>query len=75
MSVQLNKEEIQATADLIKLAKRWPKSLWLYSAGGTLHVMKCGPQGERVVLPERGGGVDPAFDVGTVDIPNDGGDW
>ena len=46
--------------------------------------MQCGINGERVYLPglaedeyssTEGGGVDPAYIVGTIKIPNEGGDW
>ena len=67
------KEEKRAIDALMRLAKRWPKSLWLYSASGALNVMRVGERGEHVVLPC--GGVDPAYSLARVAIPNDGGDW
>jgi len=64
--------EDQAIAALHKLAKRWPPSLWLFSACGTLCVMRFGENGEKVW---SGTGVDQAALVDVIDIPNDGGDW
>jgi hypothetical protein len=64
-------EEAKAIRALKRLAKAWPPSLWLYSANGTLNVM-------RVAEGERGfvrGHVDRAYKVDTIAIPNDGGDW
>lgn len=76
----LSKEEKAAIASLRRLEKRWPKSLWLFSASGGLHVMKCGANGERRVLASKSGddsegGMDSSAIVATIDIPNDGGDW
>jgi hypothetical protein len=77
MSDDLTPEEKHAIAALKRLAKRWPKSLWLYSASGTLNVMRCEPDGVQHFRPcGRSEGVDPDYIVATVDgIPNDGGDW
>lgn len=69
----LTKEEKAALSSLRRLAKKWPESLWLYSASGSLCVMRCDAAGERVHLPTDG--VDPDYCVETIDIPNDGGDW
>ena len=71
----LNKKEKDAICMLINTAKRWPKSLWLFSASGRLHVMKCGKKGEQVQRPPPIRGTDPTYDIMTIDIPNDGGDW
>ncbi len=69
---------------LERLAKDWPPGFWLFSAAGRLCLMQCGINGERVYLPglaedeyssTEGGGVDPAYIVGTIKIPNEGGDW
>jgi len=65
--------EEQAIRALKKLAKRWPSSLWLFSAGGTLTVMRTGIDGQMFVSSH--GGVDPDYTVTTIDIPNDGGEW
>jgi hypothetical protein len=67
------KKEEAAIAELKKLAQKWPKSLWLFSASGTLCVMRCGPDGGQVTTP--GGGMDQSYILDTIKIPNDGGDW
>lgn len=66
-------EEKRAIAALKRLAKRWPKTLWLFSASGTLSVMKLRRDGDKYRLP--GGGMDPQAAIADIDIPNDGGDW
>ena len=66
--------EEQAVSRLKRLAKVWPQSLWLFSANGSLKVMRFGKDGEQVTLVS--GGVDPNYIVDRiVGIPNDGGDW
>lgn len=65
--------EDQAIAALKRVAKRWPKSLWLYSAAGGLHVMGTDQNGEKVTTSDGGFDSDYLFD--TIDILNDGGDW
>lgn len=71
--MKITYEEREAVASLKSLSKRWPKSLWLFSANGTLNVMKKKRGGKRATLP--GGGMDPAYVVATIPIENDGGDW
>lgn len=68
-------EEKRAIDALKRLEKHWPKSLWLYSASGTLCVMRRDDQGNQAMLPGVGGGVDKAYKVDEIAIPNDGGDW
>lgn len=68
--IELTAEERRAISALKRIAKRWPQSLWLFSASGTLNVMK----------KSEGGSVgseapDPARSVATIEIENDGGDW
>lgn len=65
--------EEKAVKALERLAKRWPKSLWLFSANGTLCVMRCDEHGEHVLT--QTGGVDQEYVIATIDIPNSGGDW
>jgi hypothetical protein len=65
--------EDRALAALRRTASKWPSSLWLFAAAGTLHVMKVGPDGERVATDN--GGVDQSMIVETIPIPCDGGDW
>ena len=73
METEISKEEAEAIASLKRLAKRWPKSLWLFSAGGGLHVMRLQADGEKAVTPN--GGMDPEYIVADIHIMNDGGDW
>lgn len=72
----LSKEEQNAISSLKRLAKRWPKSLWLFSASGSLHVMQKDSEGRRKMLARIGTGVDQEYIVETIrGIDNDGGDW
>jgi len=61
--VVVTKAEQNAIGALKRLAKRWPKTLTLFSCSGTLVVMKEGPDGRLCSLSD--------FIHG---IPNDGGD-
>ncbi len=70
---ELTRAEQRAVKALDRLAGNWPKGLWLFSASGTLWVMRTDQGGERVV--EGHGGVDPAYRAASIKIPNDGGDW
>lgn len=66
-------EERKAINALKRLAKTWPKSLWLFSASGSLHVMRADSDGGHIHIGS--GGVDPDYILDSIDIPNDGGDW
>lgn len=68
---ELTKAEEKAIELLEKTAKHWPKSLWLFSAGGTLHVMKK-KDGQQVFVD---GGADQEYSVAIITIENSGGDW
>lgn len=57
------------------LCKKAPKTLWLFSASGTLLVMKNPPDGNHMGSGTRGEGVNQDNAIDTVDIRNDGGDW
>jgi len=71
---KLTPEERKAIKSLNSLAKQWPKSLWLFSGAGTLHVMRYDSTGDVAVT--NSGGMDQRYIVETVlGIPNDGGDW
>ena len=74
---ELNPEEKRAIRALKRLEKIWPKSLWLFSAAGTLCVMKCGEDGERAYRRSYDGSdsIDHRMQITDIDIPNDGGDW
>ena len=82
MNYEPAKEERAAINSLKRLAKRWPKTLWLF-ADGDLNVMRCGADGKRAytplvhrgMAPGEGGRVDPDYLVDTVALPSDGGDW
>lgn len=70
----LTGEERRAIASLERLAKRWPRSLMLFSASGSLLVLRN--DGHSV---ERLGSRDAAEQYATIlasidGIPNDGGD-
>ena len=71
--IETTKEEEKAINALKRVAKNWPESLWLFSASGTLHVMKSGENNEQVHV--SGVGVDPDYVITSIDIQNDGGDW
>lgn len=74
MPVQdLTADEKKAIAALQRIAKTWPKSLWLFSASGSLNVMKKNDAGE--VVESSHGGIDQEFSVAKIKIENDGGDW
>lgn len=65
--------EKQAIAALKRLAKKWPKTLWLFAAPGGLHVMRRGDDGDHV--RRKNDSIDPEYILESIDIPNDGGDW
>lgn len=71
----LTPEEKRAINALIRIGKKWPKSLWIYAGeGGSVSVLRKGADGEHAVTPV--GGVDQSYVVATVfGIENDGGDW
>jgi hypothetical protein len=76
MNIEPTAEERRAIATLQRLAKRWPKSLWLFSGAGSLCVMRNRQDGSRAVVEDmEDGGVDPDYCLTTINIPNDGGDW
>lgn len=70
---ELTQEERRAISALKRLAKKWPRTLWLFSASGTLNVMRTGEDGGHVILATEG--IDPDYSITTIDIPNSGGDW
>lgn len=73
MEIELTKEEKLAIEALKRVAKRWPDTLWLFSASGTLTVMRCGDNGEHMYSPNQS--VDQEYVVDTIGIDNDGGDF
>ena len=70
--MELTKQEELAIELLKKAARHWPESLWLFAASGTLYIMRK-ENGQRVIT--HFGGVDSEFEVETIDIEADGGDW
>jgi hypothetical protein len=70
---ELTAAERKSIAALKKVAKNWPKTLWLFSGSGTLFVVKTGENGERVMT--RNDGVDQDYIVDSINILNDGGDF
>ena len=71
--MELTRDEEKAIASLERLAKRWPKSLWLYSASGSLNVMRLNEDESTGHSPHSG--PDPSRSITTINIRNDGGDW
>ena len=69
----LTREEQAAIRALTRLSSRWPRSLWLFAASGSMMVMRVDEHGERA--ENEHGGVDRRQIVGRVSIPCDGGDW
>ena len=67
------KKELEWIEDFKKLAKRCPKKLWLFSANGSLHVMKTPNDGNEMSYVT--GGVNPENSIDIINISNDGGDW
>ena len=68
----LTKEERNAIASLKRLAKRWPKSLWLF-ANMDLTVLRKNAEGRQAMTPS--GRVDQDYIVDTIAIEADGGGW
>ena len=74
MEFKLTKEEKNAISTLKRLAKKWPPNLWLFSANGSLLVMRYNEHGEQAMLPNYC--VDQEYIVDDIQgIPNDGGDF
>lgn len=68
----LTDDERKAIGSLRRLARRWPQTLELFSASGTLCVVRAGdPRMDHTYPGDRTLAV-----IDTIDgIPNDGGDW
>ncbi len=69
---RLNDKEKKAIRGLKSAAKKWPDTLWLFSASGSLYVMK---KKDGLTMMNQSGGVDYDYIVDKIDIENDGGDW
>lgn len=70
--MDLTIDEKKAIAKLKIISKEWPESLWIFATGGQLSVMKK-RDGIRVMSPK--GAVDQNYEVASLKIENDGGDW
>lgn len=72
-------DEAKFIKALQRVCKRAPDSVWLYSAGGSLHVMRKGPDGGTVFTTRGyapGEAVSQTHILGTIEgIVNSGGDW
>jgi len=74
MDIELTDDEIKGIKALKRLAKKFPKTLWLFAGNGGLHVIKPGEDGKIVLT--KSGGVDGDYHVDSViDIYADGGDY
>ena len=70
---ELTRAERNAISSLERLAKRWPETLWLFSASGSLLVMRNDECGGHAHTTD--GTVDQNYILATINIPNDGGDF
>ena len=64
---------------LHRLEKSWPEEarVWLFSAGGSLHLMATKSDGAREVggVCAMSENMDPDLIIHSFNIPNEGGDW
>ena len=65
--------EKQIINALNRLEKNWNNNYWLFSAAGSLHLMKYSNDRERLVTSE--GSMSPEAIIETFLIQSDGGDW
>ena len=78
---QLTDEEKKAVRALKRLAKTFPKSLWLWSADGRLYIMKYSwsEMGNGMRKGDYFGGkvdeVDPDGEIESIEVRSSGGDW
>jgi len=69
------KTELNWIEDFRKICAKCPKNLWLFSASGTLTVMKIPENGNKMGSID-GSGVNRDNIITTIPgIKNDGGDW
>ena len=73
MKQKLTKEEQHVIRVLKNLSSHWPKTLWIFAAGGDLNVMRYNEKGERAIT--EFGGMDQEYIVDAISFPSDGGDW
>jgi len=72
IDIELTDEEKKAIRSLKRLAKKWPKTLWLFTGNGGIDIMKM-KDGKAVYL--ENGAVDGDYNVDNIDIHADGGDY
>jgi len=70
---ELTRKEQQAVRKLMELAEDWPKTLWLFTNGQGVSIMRLDKDGKRAVT--KTGCFDPDYAVETINLPADGGDW
>lgn len=70
--IELLPEEKKAIASLKRLAKKWPKRLWLFAGSGGLTVLVGDEDGNHF---HKGESIDQDYIVDHVDINADGGDF
>jgi len=71
--IKLTRREISVILALEKIANRWPSSLWIFSSGEELCIMRLNEDSERAMT--QSGGVDQEYMVASISIPSDGGAW
>ena len=72
---KLRKQEKDVIKILKSLEEIWPDSLWMYSASGTLCIMRAEFGTNKRAMKKDFEGYDQDYIVDTIDIPNDGGDF
>jgi hypothetical protein len=72
---ELSADERRVIDALKRVAKQWPETLWLYSADGTLCVMRKGEDGKHAMRPDDIDSVDQRYVLARIGIENSGGDW
>ena len=77
MKLELTQEEKRAIKALERLEEIWPDSLWLYSAGGTLWVMKKDQDeiGHFYPAYNKFDSVDSDYAIKLININNGGNGW
>lgn len=72
--VALTDDERKAILALGRVARHWPKTLWLFAGPGNLYVLRKNADGSRAMTPD--GAFDQSSVVATIlGIEAEGGDW
>lgn len=71
---EMTPEQKRWVKRLTRVLEDMPDDLWLF-VNGAVNVMQRGANGERVMSPGFGGGVDPDYCVRTIPCECDGGGW